>query len=103
MSTQLDPLRAFNDDELRELLGGISPTTLWEIRDKRRLISSGFLYPGSRVRRTTARQIADYYNYLESQTATTPAQTAEQIEDAALDEKLDELRDRRRRHTRRVA
>jgi hypothetical protein len=78
------------------LLGGISRTTLWEIRDVKGLIKSGYLYPGSRVRRTTARQLQDYINYL-----STPAAT--QATDRDVDgERLDGLSERRR-HRRRLA
>ncbi len=68
---ELDPLRAYNDAELRELLGGISQTTLWGIRDnpaRGQHLKSGYLYVGSRARRTTARQVQAYLEHLEAQT-----------------------------------
>ncbi len=59
---ELDPLRAYNDTELRALLGGISRTTLWRIRQKG-LLKSSRLYAGG-PRRTTPQQILDYIAYL---------------------------------------
>lgn len=64
----LDPLRAYSDREVRELLGGIGRTTLFEIRRRKRpggrpLLESSSLYPGG-PRRTTARQLQAYVDYL---------------------------------------
>ncbi len=66
---ELDPLRAYNDEELRTLLGGMSRTTLWHLRDDARgphLLESGYAYPGSRIRRTTATQIRNYLARVEA-------------------------------------
>ncbi len=65
---ELNPLRAYNDTELRALLGGIGRTTLWEIRQRRRrdgtpLLKSTYLYPGG-PRRTTATQVQGYIDYV---------------------------------------
>lgn len=88
----LEPLRAYTDAEVCSLLG-IKRTTLWEIRDRRGLIRSGFIYPGSRVRRTTERQLQDYLEYLSSAEAT----CAEEANDPRLGDRLDELDARRQR------
>lgn len=96
---QLETMRAYNDDELRELLGGISKTTLWEIRDnpeRGQHLRSGYLYPGSRVRRTTARQVQDYLDHLSTQT------DGDGHHDDVDEARLDQLSARRRR-VRRVA
>jgi len=69
---ELDPLRAYTDEELLALLGGMSRTTLWHIRDNPRgphLLESGYLYPGSRSRRTTRAQILAYYARIEAHAA----------------------------------
>lgn len=69
---ELDPLRAYNDEELLKLLGGMSRTTLWHIRDNPRgphLLESGYAYPGSRSRRTTAVQIRSYLTRVEAHAA----------------------------------
>ena len=82
---ELDPLRAYTDDELRLILGGISKTTLWEIRDnpaRGQRLKSGYLYVGSRARRTTARQIQEYLDYLSS----AEADGSDQFDEARLDE-----------------
>lgn len=69
----LDPLRAYSDLEVRELLGGIGRTTLFEIRRRKRsdgvtpLLQSSNLYPGG-PRRTTAAQILSYIAYLDEAT-----------------------------------
>ncbi len=61
--SEIDPLRAYNDKELCAILGGISRTTLWTIRDVKGLLKSSRLYPGG-PRRTTPQQILDYIAYL---------------------------------------
>jgi len=69
MNEQLDPLRAYNDEELRTILGGISRTTLWHLRDDPagpHSLQSGYTYPGSRSRRTTATQIRNYLTLVEA-------------------------------------
>jgi hypothetical protein len=66
---ELDPLRAYNDKELCQILGGISRTTLWHIRDNAagpHMLESGYAYPGSRTRRTTAAQIRNYLARVEA-------------------------------------
>lgn len=74
----LDPLRAYTDREVRELLGGIGRTTLWELRRRKRsdgatpLLQSSNLYPGG-PRRTTAAQILSYISYLDESTAAVSA------------------------------
>lgn len=66
----LDPLRAYTDMEVRELLGNIGRTTLWELRRRKRsdgvtpLLQSISLYPGG-PRRTTAAQLLSYIAYLD--------------------------------------
>ena len=92
---ELNSLRAYTDEEVRALLGGISRMTLWKIRDQRKLISSGYLYAGSRVRRTTATQLQHYLDYLATADATAnPA-------DADIDlDRIDELSPRRTRSRR---
>lgn len=89
---ELDPLRAYNDEELREMLGGISKTTLWEIRDnpaRGQHLKSGYLYVGSRARRTTARQVQAYLDHLSSQ--------YERDGERVDEERFDQLSERRAR------
>lgn len=89
--------RAYTDEEVRARLGGISQTTLWEIRDKG-LLKSSYLFPGSRVRRTTERQLQDYLDYLSSTDAAKPVEEGDDDQfDQDLDAKLDELGARRAR------
>jgi hypothetical protein len=68
IAPKLNPMRAYNDTELRALLGGIGRTTLWEIRKRRRrdgtsLLKSTYLFPGG-PRRTTATQVQGYIDYV---------------------------------------
>lgn len=66
---ELDSLRAYTDEEVCQLLGGIGRTTLWHLRDNPRgphALKSGYAYPGSRARRTTAQQIRDYLALVET-------------------------------------
>lgn len=68
MQPEPEPLKVYNDAEVRELLGGIGRTTLFEIRRRKRpngrpLLESSNLYPGG-PRRTTARQLQAYIDYL---------------------------------------
>lgn len=88
-----DPNRAYTDAEVCERLGGISQTTLWEIRVGRGLLKSSYVYPGSRVRRTTERQLQDYLDYLSSAEAAGGGGD----DDSQLDERLDDLSARRSR------
>lgn len=88
---ELDPLRAYTDDELRKMLGGMSRTTLWHLRDDARgphLLESGYAYPGSRARRTTAAQIRSYLARVEAHAA----QITRERE--AFDSGIDSLLDR---------
>jgi hypothetical protein len=88
--------RVYTDREVCEILD-IGSTTLWKIRDKQGLLRSGYLFPGSRERRTTPKQLADYFAYLESSAAAEGREGDEDGEDEGLDERLDELSARRRR------
>ena len=83
---ELDHSRAFTDKEVRELLGGISRSTLHTLRDVKHLLKSGSLYPGSRSRRTTTQQLQEYLAYLSSDEAT-----------ATFSGEIGERRDARRR------
>ncbi len=95
-TAELDPLRAYSDKELRTLLGGMSATTLYELRT-RGLIASSFAYPGSRMRRTTARQVQQYLDWLNEHEARPDEAVAR--EDADLEAKLAGVSQRRRRRS----
>ena len=97
---ELDPLRAYNDKELCQILGGMSRTTLWHIRDNPRgahLLESGYIYPGSRRRVTTAAQIRNYLRQVEIHAEIVTRQR-EDFENG-IDEQVERQGGRRQRST----
>lgn len=59
----IDPNRAYSDEEVCRLLGGISRSSLWRIRRKSGHLPPVELYDdgqGGKLQRTTGRAIIDY-------------------------------------------
>jgi hypothetical protein len=82
-------LRAYSDAQVCRKLN-FSRTTLWHLRDDVRgphILISGYAYPGSRTRRTTATQIRNYLALIEAHADSIVRQREE--DDLRLDTQLE--------------